>query len=136
MKPDWAIVLSFEHKLRKEAMRLVVNEGYTLANALRAVTKDADLKEAFFTTPVALRAAASEVPQNKWPRFNSKGSFSSGKSNAQGSKGKESLENRRGKTSAWLGFNWRGGRRMVVTCALRTILGHVTTVATEFISAG
>jgi hypothetical protein len=51
-------------------------------------------------------------------------------------RGKESLENRRGKTSAWLGFNWRGGRRMVVTCALRTILGHVTTVATEFISAG
>ena len=88
MKPDWAIVLSFEHKLRQEAMRLVVNEGYTLANALRSVTKDADLKEAFFTTPVALRAAASEVPQNKLPRFNSKGSFSSGKSNAQGSKGK------------------------------------------------
>ena len=51
-------MLSFEHKLRKEAMRLVVNEGYTLANALRAVTKDADLKEAFFATPVALRAAA------------------------------------------------------------------------------
>ena len=48
VKPDWAIVLSFEHKLRKEAMRLVVNEGYTLANALRAVTQDADLKEAFF----------------------------------------------------------------------------------------
>ena len=77
VKPDWAIVLSFEHKLRKEAMRLVMHEGFTLANALRAVTKDADLKEAFFTTPVALRAAASEQPQNKWARFNNKGSGSS-----------------------------------------------------------
>ena len=31
LKPDWSIVLAFEHKLRKEAMRLVANEGYTLA---------------------------------------------------------------------------------------------------------
>ena len=101
VKPDWAIVLSFEHKLRKEAMRLVVNEGFTLANALRAVTKDADLKEAFFTTPVALRAAASEVPQNKWPRFNSKGSFSSGKSNAHGSKGKGKTGKSKGPAIGW-----------------------------------
>jgi len=109
VKPDWAIVLSFEHKLRKEAMRLVVNEGYTLANALRAVTKDADLKEAFFTTPVALRAAASEVPQNKWPRFNSKGSFSSGKSNAQGSKGKGKTGKSKGKDQRLAGLQlaWR-----------------------------
>ena len=54
-------------------MRLVINEGHTLSAALRAVTKDADLKEAFFTTPVALRAAASEPPANKFPRYNSKG---------------------------------------------------------------
>ena len=109
VKPDWAIVLSFEHKLRKEAMRLVVNEGYTLANALRAVTKDADLKEAFFTTPVALRAAASVVPQNKWPRFNSKGSFSSGKSNAQGSKGKGKTGKSKGKDQRLAGLQlaWR-----------------------------
>ena len=31
LKPDWSIVLAFEHKLRQEAMRLVANEGYTLA---------------------------------------------------------------------------------------------------------
>jgi hypothetical protein len=51
-------------------------------------------------------------------------------------KGKESLENRKGKTSVWLGFNWHGGHQMDVTCASHTILVHVTTVATGSISAG
>eukprot|EP00435_Cladocopium_sp_Y103_P028408 s800_g7.t1 len=65
VKPDWAIVLSFEHKLRKEAMCLVIHENHTLGAALTAVTRDAELKEAFFTTPVALKAAIpSDVPQN------------------------------------------------------------------------
>ena len=109
LKPEWSIVLAFEHKLRKEAMRLVANEGYTLANALRTVTKDADLKEAFFTTPVALRAAASDGQQNKWPRFNSKGSFSAGKSNAQGSKGKGKSGKSKGKDQRLAGLQlaWR-----------------------------
>lgn len=90
-------------------MRLVINEGHTLATALRAVTKDADLKEAFFTTPVALRAATSEVPQNKWLRFNSKGSFSGGKAGQQASKGKGKTGKSKGKDSrlAGLQFAWR-----------------------------
>ena len=109
VKPDWGIILAFEHRLRKEAMRLVINEGYTLANALRAVTKDADLKEAFFTTPVALRAATADVPQNKWPRFNSKGSFSGGKSGQQASKGKGKTGKSKGKDSRLAGLQlaWR-----------------------------
>jgi hypothetical protein len=109
LKPDWSIVLAFEHKLRKEAMRLVANEGYTLANALKAVTKDADLKEAYFTTPVALRAAASDGQQNKWPRYNSKGSFSAGKSNAQSAKGKGKSGKSKGKDQRLAGLQlaWR-----------------------------
>ena len=54
--PTGWIVLSFEHKLRKEAMRLVIHENHTLGAALIAVTRDAELKEAFFTTPVALKS--------------------------------------------------------------------------------
>ena len=74
---DWAIVLPYEHKLRKEAFRLVTNEGHTLSQALHAVIRDADLKESFFTTPVALRAASSaEPPANEWPRLSNKCSFS------------------------------------------------------------
>lgn len=75
VKPDWSIVLAFEHKLRKEAFKLVLSEGFTLSDAMKAVTKDAELKEAFFTTPIALRAALppDTPPQNKWQRPNSKG---------------------------------------------------------------
>eukprot|EP00435_Cladocopium_sp_Y103_P046899 s1608_g13.t1 len=89
IKPDWAIVLSYEQKLRKEAMKLVM-EGHTLAASLVAVTKDADLKEAYFTTPAALKYAASDSQPNKWQRFNSKGGTSSfsGKSFNSSSKGK------------------------------------------------
>jgi len=110
VKPDWSIVLSFEHKLRKEAMRLITHEGHSMATALQAVAKDADLKEAFFTTPVALRAATpSEVPPNKWPRFNTKGNFS-GKSSFQASKGRGGKSGK-GKTKdsrlAGLELAWR-----------------------------
>ncbi|CAK9024428.1 Fucoxanthin-chlorophyll a-c binding protein C, partial [Durusdinium trenchii] len=74
VKPDWAIVLAFEHKLRKEAMKKVTNEGFTLSEALAAVIRDPDLKEAYFTTPIALKAATStEAPPNKWFRLNDKG---------------------------------------------------------------
>ena len=60
VKPDWTVVLAYEHKLRKEAMKRVL-EGYTLDESLLAVIRDPDLKEAYFTTPVALKASASQV---------------------------------------------------------------------------
>lgn len=132
-RPDWAIVLNYEHKLRKEAFKLVTNHGETLADALRAVIKDADLKEAFFTTPIALRAAllpgsgsstsAQPPPQNKWPRPNFKGpgkgsSFSSGLGKGKGkAKGKREIKKEfMGLTLAWrtpdnreLCFNYNSG---------------------------
>ena len=94
VKPDWTIILAYEHKLRREAMKLVVNQGHTLADALHAVIRDADLKEAFFTTPVALKAAHSsfETPPNKFARPFWKGAYSKGyqtdKGKGKGKKGK------------------------------------------------
>ena len=75
VKPDWSIILAYENKLRKEAFKLVIREGYTLAEALGSVIKDADLKETYFTTPVALRAAMSveRPPPNKFQRSSYKG---------------------------------------------------------------
>eukprot|EP00435_Cladocopium_sp_Y103_P017334 s3745_g4.t1 len=90
VRPDWGIILSYEHKLRKEAMKKV-QEGHSLGDAMTAVIKDADLKEAYFTTPVALKSAAGESQPNKWQRFNSKGNFGgnfSGKSSGSSFKGK------------------------------------------------
>ena len=47
-------MLQFEHRLRREAFKLVNKGEKTLAEALEAVTKDAELKESYFTTPLAL----------------------------------------------------------------------------------
>ena len=70
VKPNWALVLQYEHRLRREAMKLVNRAEATLAEALTRVTKDPDLKEAFFTTPLAL--TTTETPQ-KFAKYNSKG---------------------------------------------------------------
>ena len=54
LRPPFALVLQFEQRLRREAFKLVNKGEKTLAEALEAVTKDAELKESYFTTPLAL----------------------------------------------------------------------------------
>ena len=108
VRPDWSIVLSFEQKLRKEAMKLVVKDGVTLADALHRVIRDAELKETYFTTPVALRAAMSSSSDGSHPfkfqRFNNKGgggkSFTP-KGKGKGLKGKEIRKELAGLQLAW-----------------------------------
>ena len=121
LKPEWPIVLAYEQKLRREAMKLVTQEGHTLADALRAVTRDADLKEAFFTTPVALRAAQSAQSGehiNKWQKTYDKGGKGKGKKGGKkGEKGKRDMpEQLKGLSLAWrtpdgrdLCFAWNTG---------------------------
>ncbi|CAJ1365095.1 unnamed protein product [Effrenium voratum] len=86
VRPPWHIVLAYEHKLRREAMKLVNKDGQPLCEAMKSVIKDADLKEAFFTTPVAMYLADSGP--NKWPRYNSKGSDSGFHGAGKGFKGR------------------------------------------------
>ena len=123
LKPDWSIVLAYEYKLRKEAMKLVVHEGRTLADAMVAVTRDADLKEAFFTTPVALKSSSQvDPPPNKWQRLEEKGYGKKGKKGKKGDgkgkkgDGKSFPESLKGLSLAWrtpdnreLCFSWNSG---------------------------
>ena len=126
IKPEWSIVLAYEQKLRKDAMKKVL-EGHTLADALLAVIRDPELKEAYFTTPVALKSAMPEAQQPyKWQRFNGKGGFSGkqshpfskgkGKSSKGRSKGKSQDQRLKGLSLAWrtpdgreLCFAWNSG---------------------------
>ena len=81
-------------KKSKEACKMIVRDGISLADALHRVIHDPELKETFFTTPVALRASMSQhsegFQQNKFQRFNSKGGgkFQTQKGKGKGSKGK------------------------------------------------
>lgn len=113
VKPDWGIILNYEHRLRREAFKLIVSKGMSMADALTSVTKDADLKEAYFTTPLALRSAMSvePPPQSKWQRPNFKGfgksssfsgkSFQTGKAKSGKGKSKEIRKELVGLTLAW-----------------------------------
>lgn len=65
IKPNWALVLQYEHRLRREAFKLVNRGEATLGEALVRVTKDPDLKEAYFTTPLALTTAETPVKFQK-----------------------------------------------------------------------
>eukprot|EP00435_Cladocopium_sp_Y103_P013098 s2653_g3.t1 len=102
VKPDWSIILNYEHRLRREAFKLVVREGATLAEALGRVIRDSDLKETYFTTPVALKAAMSSqqegFQQSKFQRFNSKGS---GKQFTSKGKGQQIRKELMGLQLAW-----------------------------------
>ena len=54
LSPPWDVVLAYEHRLRKEAFRMVNEQGSTLSAALVSVMASAELKETYFTTPLAL----------------------------------------------------------------------------------
>lgn len=56
--PSWDLMISFEHKLRKEAYRRTSREGKPLKDTLEEVMSDATtLKETYFVTPLTLELA-------------------------------------------------------------------------------
>jgi hypothetical protein len=98
--PPWALIVSYEHALRKKAMQFL-NEGSstTFVDALKRAVSDTVVKERYFTTPLALSASRPRTeyskPQENQPfkdRFN-KDRFSKG---GKGGKGR----NKGGKGSA------------------------------------
>ena len=104
LRPPWHILLSFEFELRKEAIKRALKENKPITQTLQDVCKDPELKERFFTSPIALQPQAlepgflkrawsgngfgkgngwpSDVPFNKWGRKGKEG-----KSNYKGFKG-------------------------------------------------
>jgi hypothetical protein len=54
ISPAWNITLGYELACRQKAFELVREDGHTLKSAMLAVTKDTELKELYFTTPIAI----------------------------------------------------------------------------------
>ena len=86
VRPQWSIVLTYEHRLRKEAFKQVQSGERSLAEALSAVTKDSDLKESYFTTPIALSGSAGYQREAKWQKT---GDGKDGKDKGKGDKNKK-----------------------------------------------
>ncbi|CAE7880140.1 unnamed protein product [Symbiodinium necroappetens] len=85
LRPPWVVVLNYEYELRKEAIKRAYRDSRPLRETLREVTEDAQIKEQYFTSPIALqnrgkRASDSWEPwddgnYNKWNRNSWKGGW-------------------------------------------------------------
>ncbi|OLP76746.1 hypothetical protein AK812_SmicGene43280, partial [Symbiodinium microadriaticum] len=115
-RPPWTTVLAYEFRLRKEAFRLVNEEGETLADALAKVCKDTELKEVYFTTPLALASAEGSVRKY----FKGAGKDPKGGKSDQAASSKGDGKPHKGKASEGQGY---GGKTPGVFAGF-TLLSH------------
>ena len=59
--PSWALILSYEHALRKR-MVYYVQKGHTVKTALKAAQDDPVTKERYFTTPLRVKSVSRKRP--------------------------------------------------------------------------
>ena len=59
--PSWALLLSYEHAIRKAMVKLVT-QGKTVKEALKLAMEDPVTKERFFTTPLCMEAVSGKRP--------------------------------------------------------------------------
>ena len=64
-RPSLKLIIHYEYQMRKEAVDLV-NKGTKLGEALRQVTKDSDVRERHFSTPLAVSSATQAVQPDPW----------------------------------------------------------------------
>lgn len=72
LKPPWSIMLTYEYELRKEAVKKAFHEGRPLAVTLPEVCNDSQIKEQYFTSPIALQGRThqdrSMPPSSQWKK--------------------------------------------------------------------
>lgn len=59
-RPSLKLIMNYEFQMRKEAME-EVNQGSTLVQALKAIVKNPDIRERYFSTPLAVSSAAQSL---------------------------------------------------------------------------
>ena len=59
--PPWALILSYEQEIRRRAYELITTQNLQMQAALVAVMQDANVRERYFTAPLALGAVSFPV---------------------------------------------------------------------------
>ena len=65
LRPPWTVMINYEFELRKEAVKRAFRDSRALKDTLAEVQNDAQLKEQFFTSPIALQHRNMPAP-NTW----------------------------------------------------------------------
>ena len=91
--PSWHTILSFEYEVRKWVYQQVVDKGVSLKSAFESAEENADLRDRFLVTPLALdssaRTSLSVGPSSSW--------LGEGKGRGQGGKGQWGNSGSKGK---------------------------------------
>lgn len=97
-------ITSYEYQMRKEVVDMV-NRGGTWVEALRAVVKNADVRERYFSTPLAVTSAVQSLKETSWTspkkwqdRRHPYGEQPKGKGKSK-QKGKEGKQKSKGRSS-------------------------------------
>lgn len=64
LRPPWNVMLSYEYELRKEAVKRAFRKSKPLRECLEEVCADAQLKEQYFTSPIALQGKTGRAEDN------------------------------------------------------------------------
>ena len=67
--PSWALVLSYDHEIRRKAFKEVNMRGRSIKDALKAAQASTELREIFLTTPMRFPAAAHSAGSSDEPRL-------------------------------------------------------------------
>ena len=70
LRPPWTVMINYEFELRKEAVKRAFRDSRPLSETLREVQGDAQLKEQFFTSPIALQNRSMPPPSTWYERPN------------------------------------------------------------------
>ena len=100
-KPSVKLLLNYEYQMRKEVVDMV-NEGEEMAEAFKKVTKNSDIRERHFSTPLAVSSATQTLQagwkggKDRWrqpydPPKGEKGKGKKGKGKGKGKKGSNPL---------------------------------------------
>ena len=99
LQPPWHILLDYEYEMRSQAFKNARKEGTPLGTALINATRDSELKELHFTSPISFSSLQRPSKIGRWDQpsaTGSSGATSAGQHKGAGGKGK-SGKSRKGK---------------------------------------
>ena len=142
-KPSVKLLLNYEYQMRKEVVE-EVNQGKCMADVIQRITKNSDIRERHFSTPLAVSSASQALQagwgkgshglqwQNLESNLKGKGKGKKGKGKQKGKKGEERVHSTT-PDGRQICFAWnnkkegcKGGCQRLHVCRICLDQGHPT----------